>query len=123
MRLLGREFLDLCTAYIEDPSNAETLDAASALGTTYGTEIASRDIQLADALQAFMFFRNATMEALKPTMIKQGATADEAYVALDQLGKLTDRVLLSLTSCYAQDPLHATQPKTKQPSRRAGNKR
>jgi excisionase family DNA binding protein len=123
MRLLGREFLELCTTYIEDPGNAETLEAASALGKTYGTEIASRDVQLSDALQAFMFFRNATMEALKPTMIKQGATADEAYVALDHLGKLTNQVLLSLTSCYAQNPLHTTPTKTKHPSQRAGNKR
>ena len=111
MRLLGREFLDLCTAFIGDPSNVETLAAASALGTTYGIEISSRDIQLSDALHAFLFFRNATVEALKPTLIKQGATADAAYAALDQLGKLTDQMLLSLTSCYAQDPLHAKKTK------------
>ena len=121
MRLLGREFLELCTAYIEDPTNAEILEAASTLGKTYGTEISSRHIQLSDALHAFMFFRNATVEALKPTLIKQGATADEAYVVLEQLSKLTDQVLLSLTACYAQDPLHATR--TKQPSRRTGIKR
>ena len=109
MRRLGREFLELCTEYIEDPSNAQTLESAAALGRTYGEEIASRDIQLADALQAFMFFRNATVEALKPTLIKQGATADEAYMMLDHLSKLTDQVLLSLTSCYRQNPLHAAK--------------
>jgi len=118
MRSLGREFLELCTAYITDPGNTETLRAAETLGTTYGTELASWGIQLADALQAFMFFRNATVEALKPTIIKQGATADEAYAALDQLSKLTDQVLLNLTLCYSQDPSHTTRKQY--PSRRAG---
>ena len=121
MRLLGREFLSLCTAFIEDPNSTELLQTASTLGTTYGTEISSRDIHLSDALHAFMFFRNATVEALKPTLIKQGATADEAYVVLEQLRKLTDQMLLSLTSCYVQVPLHPT--KTKQTQRIAGSKR
>jgi DNA-binding transcriptional MerR regulator len=105
MRTLGRQFLDLCIEFIEQPGKHETLDAASALGLTYGNEIASRGIPLGDALQAFIFFRNATTEAIKPTLTKRGATVDEVTSALDQLTHLTDRVLMSLTSCYSQQPL------------------
>jgi hypothetical protein len=124
MRLLGREFLDLCIEFIEQPDQPESLEKASALGATYGIEISSRGIVLSDALQAFFFFRNATIEAIKPTMTKRGATVEEAYVMLDHLAKLTDRVLLSLTSGYSQEPL--IQPnkadKPKVPSRKAGTR-
>ncbi len=115
MRMLGREFLDLCIDYIEQPEKPESLVQASVLGATYGFEIASRGIILSDALQAFFFFRNATIEAIKPTLTKRGATVQEAYVMLDHLTKLTDCVLLSLTSQYSQEPLKqsvkATKPK------------
>jgi hypothetical protein len=124
MRLLGREFLDLCIEYIEQPEKPESLTRASALGATYGFEIASRGIVLSDALEAFFFFRNATIEAIKPTMNKRGATVEEAYVMLDQLTKLTDRVLLSLTSQYDQDPLkqNSKAVKPKLTSRKAGTR-
>ncbi|MDA1175317.1 MAG: hypothetical protein O2826_12490, partial [Chloroflexi bacterium] len=57
----------------------------------------------------------ATIEAIKPTLTKRGATVQEAYVMLDHLTKLTDCVLLSLTSQFSQEPLKqsvkATKPK------------
>ena len=105
MRGLGREFLGICLDYIEQPDKAENLDIAAYLGGTYGLEIASRGIILSDALQAFFFFRNATIEAIKPTLVKRGASAEEAYATLDQLTKLTDQVLMSMTSRYNQEPL------------------
>jgi hypothetical protein len=122
MRLLGREFLDLCIEFIEQPERPESLEKASALGVTYGIEIASRGIVLSDALQAFFFFRTATIEAIKPTMTKRGATIKEAYVMLDHLTTLTDRVLLSLTSEYRQEPQMRPRKaeKPKPHSRKAG---
>ena len=122
MRLLGREFLELCIEYIEQPERPESLEQAAALGATYGDEIASRGIILSEALQAFFFFRNATIEAIKPTLTKRGATADEAYQTLDQLTKLTDQVLVSLTSRYSQEPFKqsAKAAKPKQSTRKAG---
>jgi hypothetical protein len=126
MRGLGREFLDLCLDYIEQPDKVESLEVAATLGGTYGTEIASRGILLSDALQAFFFFRNATIEAIKPTLVKRGASAEEAYATLDQLTKLTDQVLKSMTSRYSQEPLEPgalngspRTPKAKQSARKA----
>ena len=112
MRALGREFLNLCIAYIEQPTPGDALDLASELGATYGREIASRGIPLADALQAFIFFRNATTDAIRPTLTRRGASADEVSIALRELSRLTDQVLMSLTACYHQAPL-AVAPKTK----------
>ena len=85
MRILGREFLDLCIEYIEQPQRLGSVKQASALGENYGIEIASHGIILSDALQAFFFFRNATFEAIKSTLTKRHATAEEAYRTLDQL--------------------------------------
>ena len=105
MRGLGREFLDLCIEFVEQPAHTESLEAASALGTTYGTEIASRGIPLGDAMQAFIFFRDATIGAIKPIITRHGATAEQVSAVLEQLTNLTDRVLVSLTACYSQEPL------------------
>ena len=115
MRELGREFLDLCIELIEQPSRLETLDAAAELGLTYGREIASCGMPLADALQAFMFFRNVTTEAIKPTLTRRGATAEEVAGGLERVTRLTDQVLMSLTACYNQEPLPQTleAPKAK----------
>ena len=108
MRGLGREFLDLCIDCIEQPGRAGTLETASALGLTYGRELASREIALADALQAFIFFRNATTGAIKPTIAGRGASPEEVASAMEQITQLTDQVLMSLTSCYTQAPLPQT---------------
>ena len=121
MRLLGREFLALCIECIAQPDRPGSLEQASTLGATYGIEIAQRGILLSDALQAFFFFRNATIEAIKPTLTKRDATVGEAYRMVDQLTKLADQVLLSLISRYSQEPLdhRATTAKSKQASMKA----
>jgi excisionase family DNA binding protein len=103
MRMLGREFVDLCLEFIKDPSQ-EHLDTASELGLAYGFEIASRDVPLGEALGAFIFFRNATTEAIKPMLQRQGTARDDVYGSLEQVSRLTDQVLMSLTACYHQSP-------------------
>lgn len=118
MRTLGREFLDLCIEHIEQPAPTH-LDTASTLGEAYGVEIASRGIPLSEALQAFFFFRNATVEAIKPTLLNREASANEAYAVLDQLTKLTDRVLTALTAQYSQEPQLPRKNPTQAPRKAA----
>ncbi len=104
MRTLGREFLDLCLEFIKDPTSRESLDTASELGLAYGYEIASRDVPLSEALEAFIFFRNATTEAIKPMLLRQGAAQEDVFSSLEQISHLTDQVLMSLSACYHQAP-------------------
>ena len=113
MRTLGREFLDLCIEHIEQPERTGHLETAARLGEAYGVEIASRGIPLSEALQAFFFFRNATVEAIRPTLVDRDATAGEAYAVHDLLTKLTDRVLTSMTAQYGQQPNLANGPRAK----------
>ena len=102
---LGREFLDLCLAFIEAPDDVPLIERAAELGLAYGKEIATRGIPLADALEAFVFFRNATTGAIKPSLVGRGASAEEAYGTLEVLSRLTDQVLLNLTAYYDQTPV------------------
>jgi hypothetical protein len=105
MRGLGREFLDLCLAFIETPDDVNMIERAADLGQAYGKEIATRGIPLTDALEAFVFFRNATTGAIKPSLVSLGSSAEEAYGTLEVLSLLTDQVLLSLAAYYDQTPV------------------
>ncbi|MEX2598375.1 MAG: helix-turn-helix domain-containing protein [Dehalococcoidia bacterium] len=105
MRTLGREFLELCTDFIDHPDRQEAIAAAERLGAIYGQELASRGMALTDALQAFIFFRNATMAAIKPALLKRNASAEGVYFAIEQLNRLTDEVLSGLTGHYGQAAL------------------
>ena len=96
MRGLGREFLDLCLDYIEQPDKAENLETAAGLGSTYGKEIASRGIHLSDALQAFFFFRNATIEAINGFMSMQ---FNEIHQVHGLIGKVRAARIESFGDC------------------------
>ena len=52
------------------------LSAAARLGTAYGGELHRRDVTLGDALRACIFFRNATIEAVLPGLLKRGTAPD-----------------------------------------------
>ena len=111
MRGLGREFLERCVESMDKPGKRETLDAASELGRAYGRESAASGLTALEALQAFIFFRNATVEAIKPTLLRRGASAEDVCTTLEQLSRLTDEVLVSLIATYgtAPAPAHAKE--------------
>ena len=101
MRELGRQFLDRCIEFIDGSDRETTLAVAVALGEAYGRESLERGLTSGEALGAFLFFRNATVEAIKPSLLGRGASAEDVCSALEQLSKLTDEVLVSLMACYA----------------------
>ena len=100
MRGLGREFLDRCIEFMDGSDRETTLAAAAALGEAYGRESLDSGLSADEALGAFLFFRNATVEAIKPSLLRRGASAEDVCTALEQLSRLTDEVLVSLMACY-----------------------
>ena len=104
MRKLGRQFLERCVEFMDGPDKPEALAAAGELGQAYGTESVARGLSATEALAAFIFFRNATVEAIKPALLQRGASADDICAALEQLTKLTDEVLVSLMASYDRTP-------------------
>ena len=100
MRGLGRQFLDRCIEFMDGSDKESTLAAAVALGQAYGAESIDRGLSSTEALGAFLFFRNATVEAIKPALLRRGASANDVCAALEQLSILTDEVLVSLMASY-----------------------
>ena len=101
MRELGREFLDLCTSYVDRPSK-QTLAIASQLGGAYAKASRENGLVLHEAIEAFIFFREVTVNAIKPTLVRQGSSATDVCTTLEQVSRLTDRVLLGMTSIYGE---------------------
>ena len=104
MRLLGRSMVDLCMDAVRGPSRRDLLKGATALGQEYGTEISERGVSLAEAVEGFVFFRHATMDAIRPALQQSGHDAAVIGRVWQQLGRLTDEVLLGLTRAYGPTP-------------------
>ncbi len=117
MRGLGRQFLERCIEFMDGSDREETLAAATALGEAYGAESLDCGLSSTEALGAFLFFRNATVEAIKPGLLSRGASADEVCAALEQLSRLTDQVLVSLMASYQAPARKRTQRQSASASR------
>ena len=90
MRLFGRRLLSLL---LQNGLNGrsrrkdETLSETHMLGHEYGSEMAARGVPLTDSVQAFLFFRQAVVEAVQPERLRQ-------------VVEMSDRVLLGLVNAY-----------------------
>lgn len=92
MRLFGRRLLSLL---VQDGLTGrrgrrkdETLSESHLLGHEYGAAMADRAVSLSDSVQAFLFFRQAVVEAVPPERLRQ-------------VIEISDRVLLGLVDAYA----------------------
>ena len=91
MRLFGRRLLSLL---LQNRLNGrgwrkgETLSETHMLGHEYGSEMAARGVPLSDSVQAFLFFRQAVVEAVHPEH-------------LQQVIEISDQVLLGLVDAYS----------------------
>lgn len=109
MRGLGRELLELCQEALGQSRQAEVLAQARTLGARYGQEVAQQGVLLSDAVQAFTFFRGALVEALRPALLRHSLSTYELAQHWQQLGRITDEVLLAMTRSYppSQEPQSA----------------
>ena len=51
-----------------------------------------------------MFFRSATMRAVKPTLVRRGRAPEDLFTAMELVGRITDSVLVGLASAYEGTP-------------------
>ncbi len=90
MRLFGRRLLSLLLQNgLQGRSRrkGETLSETHMLGHEYGSEMAARGVPLTDSVQAFLFFRQAVVDAVQPERLRQ-------------VVEISDRVLLGLVDAY-----------------------
>lgn len=91
MRLFGRRLLSLLLRNDLDGRNGrkgETMSETHMLGHEYGSEMAARGVPLTDSVQAFLFFRQAVVEAVQPDR-------------LQQVVEVSDGVLVGLVDAYS----------------------
>ena len=100
MRSLGREILELCTHALSHAPGHDAMATARGIGRAYAVETAARGVPLQDAMEAFVFFRNATLEAVKPLLLRRGISPYDLTRSWQQINRLMDEVLLSLTRTH-----------------------
>ena len=90
MRLFGRRLLSLLLRdglHGRSRRRGETLSETHMLGNEYGSEMAARGVPLTDSVQAFLFFRQAVVEAVQPERLRQ-------------VVEISDGVLVGLVDAY-----------------------
>ncbi len=111
LRPLGRRLAALAADYLGRRSRrAALLQDARALGHEYGDELAASSLPLAQAVEAFIFFRRSLDDATKQASQRQGLSMTDALGAYEQVTTLADEVLIGLTEAYEARPAHNGRP-------------
>lgn len=101
LRPLGRRLVEIVDDYISRRGRRSDLETeVGAIGERYGHELQRRGMPLAQAVQAFTFFRRSLDETAKQLAERNRLTLEDAANAREQIAALADRVLLGLTSIY-----------------------
>ena len=116
LRPLGRRLAALAADYLgRRTRRAGLLEEARELGHEYGDELGSAGLRLAQAVEAFIFFRRSLDDATKQASQRQGLSAADALSAYEQVTSLADQVLVGITEAYDR-PAPGSEPKLKRPS-------
>lgn len=103
LRPLGRRLAALAAEYLgRKTRRAGLLDDARQLGQEYGRELAASGLPLAQAVEAFIFFRRSLDDATKQASQRHGLSAGDALGACEQVTSLADQVLVGLTEAYEE---------------------
>jgi len=103
LRPLGRRLAALAAEYLgRRARRAALLQDARGLGQEYGRELAASGLPLAQAVEAFIFFRRSLDDATKQATQRHGLSAADALGAYEQVTALADQVLVGLTEAYGQ---------------------
>jgi len=101
LRPLGRKLAALAADYLgRKTRRSALLEQARALGSEYGLELTESGLSLAQAVEAFIFFRRSLDDATKQATKRHGLSAGEALTAYEQVTTLADQVLVGLTEAY-----------------------
>ena len=101
LRIFGRRLLDVTIAYLSDRRHrASLLEEVRTIGDGYGAEMARRGLHLRDLLEAFFFFRDSLLAAVRETTSGgPGAQADQGR-ALQAAEALADVLLLAMADAF-----------------------
>ena len=114
LRPLGRKLAALAADYLgRRTRRAGLLEDARELGHEYGRELASSGLALAQAVEAFIFFRRSLDAATKQATQQHGLSAADALTAHEQVTALADQVLIGLTEAYEATRVALARPQVR----------
>ena len=115
LRPLGRQLAALAADYLQRRRGRTALLAdARALGREYGRELAASSMPLAQAVEAFVFFRGSLDDSTKQASQRNNLSANEAMLACEQVNTLADQVLIGMTEAYESPALRTGVKRTKE---------
>ena len=104
LRLFGRQLLALVREYMGHRARKKRLlEEVDHLGYEYGVEMARLKLSLADAVQAFLFFRNSLLNESDGAQGSAPAIRS-ASLAWQLVNQVADRVLMAIIHAYQKAP-------------------
>jgi excisionase family DNA binding protein len=102
-RRWGQRTFQLVIEFVAAGKPAERdllLEDAEKMGALYGAEASRAGLSLAEAIEAFLFYRSPVLEAISAHLRKRAADASEVAVAYREASAAIDRVLVALVGSH-----------------------
>ena len=96
-RQSGRRLVGLAIQYVSRRQGRDAvLKEGRAIGACYGRDCAERHLGLADAVRAFLFFRESLLRATRPGLIDRGQYDEEDARIHREMREFLDEVLYAM---------------------------
>lgn len=102
-RRWGQRTFQLVIDYVSAGKRAERtllLGEAEKMGALYGAEASRAGLSLAEAVEAFLFYRSPVLEAIAAHLRRRSADVGDVTAALREATEAIDQVLVALVSSY-----------------------
>ena len=102
-RRWGQRTFNLVVEYVAAARRAERellLEEAERMGALYGTEASAAGLTLAEAVEAFLFYRSPVIEAILAHLRRRVAEVGQVTAAVREANAAIDQVLVALVGSY-----------------------
>ncbi len=102
-RRWGQRTFNLVIEYVAASKRVERellLGEAEKMGALYGAEASKAGLSLAEAVEAFLFFRTPVLEAIAAHLRRRAADVSDVTAAFREASQAIDQVLVALVSSY-----------------------
>ena len=103
----GRRMGDLLLGYLDTQRRGgreQLIGQAEALGTEYGIEAAKRGLSIAEATQAFLFFRGRFMSEIATVAKRRSLDASQVAALFEEADRALDGVIVALVEAHRAAP-------------------
>ena len=102
-RRWGQRTFNLVIEYVASAKRAERevlLEEAQKMGGLYGGEASRGGLTLAEAIEAFLYFRSPVLEAIAGHLRRRSAEVNDVTSAYREANQAIDQVLVALVDAY-----------------------